>query len=57
MLITLKQIIASFRHVTVEDDKETHEHLARQIEQRDVAEKELAQITKKKIGQLKQIEK
>ncbi len=52
----LKQIIASFRHDTVENNQETQEQVARQIEQREAAEKELAQITEKKTGLRKQIE-
>ncbi len=52
----LKQIIASFRHDTVENNQETQEQVARQIEQSEAAEKELAQITEKKTGLRKQIE-
>ena len=47
----LKHIITSFRHDTVED-----EHLTRHTEQREAAEKELAEIIQKKAGFRKQIE-
>lgn len=52
----LKQIIASFRHDTVENNEETQEQAAHQIEQREAVEKELAQITEKRTGLRKQIE-
>ncbi|MYF97913.1 hypothetical protein F4212_02075, partial [Candidatus Poribacteria bacterium] len=52
----LKQIIASFRHDTVENNEETQEQVTRQIEQREAAEKELAKITEKRTGLRKQIE-
>jgi len=52
----LKHIIASFRHDTVNSEKVTEEHLTRQVEQREAAKKELAQITEKKTGLRKQIE-
>lgn len=52
----LKHIIASFRHDTVNNERVTQEHLIRQKEQREAAEKELAQITEKKAGLRKQIE-
>ena len=52
----LKQIIASFRHDTVENNEETQEQVVRQIEQRKAAEKELAKITEKRTGLRKQIE-
>ncbi len=52
----LKQIIASFRHVTIENGEEARLQLTRQKEQRDAAEKELAKITEKKTGLRKQIE-
>lgn len=55
----LEQIIASFSQETSEPDGQTQEnnqHFARQIEQREAAEKELAEIIKKKTSLRKQIE-
>ena len=55
----LEQIIASFFQETSEPDGQTQEnnqHFARQIEQRETAEKELTEIIAKKTGLRKQIE-
>ncbi len=55
----LEQIIASFSQKTSEPDgqaPENNQHFARQIEQRETAEKELAEIIAKKTGLRKQIE-
>ena len=55
----LEQIIASFSQEVSEPDEETQngsQHFARQIEQRNTAEKELAEVIKNKVGLRKQIE-